>query len=417
MTGPRSSSEAERAVLGSVLIDPNRWDDCAAILRAEDFSDAGYAAIWTAVESFAEGPRDWDVVTIGDALKQQGLEPRAGGMRVLIRLAKEAPSPVNAERYARIVRDKAKLRALDALADRMRSAGDFAEAAAAAISEIEALSVERSPDRLRHIESLRVAYEEASTSTGWSTGWGDLDALIELRRGEQIVIGARPSVGKSSILLQLGLRLARNEVPVAHYSLEEPAQAIYGRALKQLEQPPAAPLWVDATGSLTIEQLRASVRRAVRKHGVGLVLVDYLQLVEGRGDTREQQVSSVSRMGKRIALDEGVCVMMAAQLARKSEERTRPRLSDLRESGAIEQDADQVWLLHADPRAPFNALELEVAKNRSGPKGRLVLRHFPERFRCESLDHDAQTRYWSAINSGYPRRMTSQCSDHRIRFD
>lgn len=397
MTAPRSALDAERAVLGAVLSDPACWDDCAAILRAEDFTDAGHAAIWAVIEGYAEGPRDWDVVMIGDALRQQGLERKSGGLGALIELAQSTPSSTNADRYARIVRGKSKLRALDALGERLLGAEDFESAASEAVAEIEALAVDRSAARLRSIESLKGEYEASANEAGWSTGWADLDALAALHRGEQIVVGARPSVGKSSLLLQLALRLARLETPAALYSLEEPGQAIYGRALRQLDEDPSVPLWVDSTGTLTIEQLRASVRQAVRRHGVGLVLVDYLQLVEGRGDIREQQVSSISRMGKRIALDEGVCVVMAAQLARKSEERIRPRLSDLRESGAIEQDADQVWLLHANSQAPFPALELEVAKNRNGPKGRIVLRHFPERFRFESLEEGAQARYWQTV--------------------
>ena len=400
----RTSDEAERAVLGGLLLTNDRWDAVADHITSADFGIDRHAVIFEAIKAHAEQGAPYDVVTLGDWLTQRNLLGKAGGMSYLIELARGIPSAANVRSYAEIVVQRARLSALDRISDEIKQVNTLDQAVALATECLERVA-DRQGDRARRVGELREDWERARDAPGWATGWRDVDAITQLRPGELIVVGARPSVGKSTLLLQLGLRLAMARVPVQLFSLEEPAAAIYERARRmaegtprgdaegQLERLEQAPLWIETSTPLTIQQLFARSQRARRKRKIAVVLVDYLQLVDGEGATREQRVAAVSRGLKSLALGQELCVIAAAQLNRSSESNSRPRLADLRESGAIEQDADQAWLLHADDRITLDALELIIAKNRNGPKGDALLRHRKAHFRLESMDDLSMCTY------------------------
>ena len=425
------SIEAEMSLLGSLLLDPGVFSDTAQIVTSpSDFYTEAHAAIYSAfVAVYGDSNSGGDIVGVLELLRSRGQIELVGGADYLSKLVESVPSAVNAPYYARLVSDKARFRAMAAACwsameslhePGNRSVSDIIDTLQASLYPI-ALNPDRDDDatltQLLEAELIRLHAEEDGTP-GIATGYHDLDSMTGgLRPGEFFIIAARPSVGKTA----LGLNIARNmgeRVPVGVFSLEMSREALAQRLIasesgvalheirdhkcgrEQLGKINAVStrlakcsIAIDDTPSLTVMQLRLLARRMVDRHGIRALVVDYLQLLTAPGASRESrqvEVSAISRGIKALARELSIPVVCLAQLNRESESRAnnRPRMSDLRESGSIEQDADAVMLLHreeyfhrddrewmADPANAnkIGTAELIVAKQRNGPTGTVDL--------------------------------------------
>lgn len=424
------SIEAEAAVLGEMIIN-NRdaiGDVMNTLRGASDFHQQKHATICEALYELYERGSGIDIVTCKDALADRGVLDQVGGVAYLVQLAESSPATGNVTHYARIVRDKAIMRDVIAAAgktlDEMYGEGGAVEVDSA-LDEIEqrfyairdAADTGLDPNAESFAALLQREYDRVTSSDGGDkgimTGFADLDwKLNGLHPGQMVVIAARPSMGKSALTTNILQHVAlREQKAVALFSLEMSREEVGQRMMcsvggvdftkmrhNQLTDADAhnlaravgelgdAPIVVDDQGGLSLTQLRARARRMVARHKTQVVFVDYLQLMiggKGRGQRREEEVSEISRGIKALARELRVPVVCLSQLNRNTESREdrRPRLSDLRESGSIEQDADVVLLLHRedyytrndDGHVPTNIADLDVAKQRNGPTGKVEL--------------------------------------------
>ncbi len=436
------SLEAEMALLGSMLLDPRVLSDVTSIITgAEDFYSEGHAAIYQAVHDVYDKIPEADMVQILDALRDLGKLDLAGGAEYLSKLANETPSAAGAVRYAKAVADKARLRRLIEAADRMiydalnagefgiEGAGEIIDSAESAVFEIAQENQRSDPQALSDLlarELERIQAAEGVGISGVPTGFADLDKLLSgMQNGEMIILAARPSMGKTAMALNLAEQVARGgrtpdepargpHIPVGVFSLEMSKSSIVQRLLSAFSQIDShrirtghlnahemtslkthaeglqeTPLYVDDTPGLSVLQLRARARRMAAQHKVRAIFIDYLQLLSSPGASRESrqvEVSAISRGIKALARELDIPIVCLSQLNRASEQRegNRPRMSDLRESGSIEQDADVVMLLHREDyyhqgnEAWFNdpenqdkvgVAEVIIAKQRNGPTG------------------------------------------------
>jgi len=380
-----------------------------------------------------------DLVIVRDELTRRGVLDQIGGVEYLIDLSQSVPSAVNAEYYARIVRDKATLRKL------ITCAGQILEEAYADRDDAKEI-LDRAEQRLFAVTDQRIAQhataikdylEEAFRQletrdghyiTGLPTGFIELDDMTSgLQNGELIIVASRPSMGKTSFAFNVAQHLAvENRVPVAFFSMEQSIQQValcmlcaQGRVdshklrrglLSEREimhlqivcnDMRDMPLYVDDTPGMTVLELRAKARRLRARHEIAIVFVDYLQLMHAPGaENRQQEIAQISRGLKALARELNIPVVAMAQLNRSPEARegNRPRMSDLRESGAIEQDADVVILLHREDYyrrgtagyQPTNEAEVIVAKQRNGPTGTLKLRFFERLRRFDNLSAEPE---------------------------
>jgi replicative DNA helicase len=439
-----SDAAAERAVLGAVLSDPEVWDDVSGILRPHDFFEERHAAIFEACESLqhATPPKPIDTLTVATELKTLGKLQTAGGQSYLVDLVQSVATTANAKTYASTVGALAiRRRLVGACGDIQRIAVEPTETVEGVLDEAQRRIFEIAE---RHHENDLVPFNEVLEKTldtidrlrdsgggitGLPTGFIDLDKkLTGLHAGEFIVLAARPSCGKTSLALNMAAFAALHaKRPVAVFSLEMPSDQLAMRMLasearvdvkrlregslsqanmEKLQHAAAAlynaKLYVDDSGTLSSFDLRTKARRLQSQLGgsLGLIVVDYLQLMHQhhRTESRQQEVQEISRSLKSLAKELGVPVLALSQLNRRVEERRvgggRPVLSDLRESGAIEQDADVVMFIHrtdaggdeevaAGPGAA-GAVELIVAKQRNGPTGTVELIFLPEYTRFEN---------------------------------
>lgn len=390
-------TDAERAVLAALLSDGRVYDRIGDLLAPEDFSDEEGAHIFGAAQALAQAGQPTDAVHLSEVIGGKSLAR-------LLEIARGYGTSVNADGYAGIVKRASRLRQVHALGRRLAEAPDVQSGERDAVETLERLDGSDA-DGMRQVALYRGEWEAAQRQEAFGTGWSDLDGVVTFGPGIYAVAAARTSVGKSAMVRQIAHRFAARGIASALYSLEEGGSQVYGRTLSyQGDHPDASmPLYVDSTASVTAEQLFLRAKRSVRRHAVRAVFVDYLQLVTGSGDTRQQQLGHVSRTLRRIAQDLKVFVLAAAQLSRKAEDHRRPRLSDIREAGDVEQDADIVLLLHRDDRAPWPAIEVEVAKNKHGARGRfIVLRHLAERYRFESVLDGEAAAYYAAIEHARP---------------
>ncbi|MFM9996449.1 MAG: replicative DNA helicase [Phycisphaerales bacterium] len=437
---PPYSLEAEMALLGALLLNPRVTPDVLSLVsKGEEFYSEAHGAIFrTLIEVYDRQP-DADLVPILDALRDRGQLELIGGAEYLEKLAGETPGSTGATHYARIVADKAKLRRLIDAAEQIRheamSAGslgldgarevlDRAEMMVFEIAQEDRKSDPQSLADLLQREVDRLEASEGQGISGLPTGFDDLDELLRgLQPGEMIILAARPSMGKTAMALNLAEQVARGgrsrwrphakgpSVGVGVFSLEMSKGAVAQRFLSAMSQVSShelrsgkkfgdsewkriieacgelkdCPVYIDDTPGLTVLQLRARARRMVAQHGVKAIIVDYLQLLTAPGSARESrqvEVSAISRSIKALARELNVPVVCLSQLNRASEQRegNRPRMSDLRESGSIEQDADVVMLLHredyyhvgnpdwaAENPDKVGVAEIIVAKQRNGP--------------------------------------------------
>ena len=408
------SAEAEQAVLGSILIDSATVATAVTMLKPDDFYIPENAKIYDTLVSMFTGGEKIDPITLLDKLKELELYDDAGGRSYLYKLMEATPSAVNIEAYAAIVKDKAKLRKLaevtgEANTRAMGEVGSVSEQLETLEQQLFELRGERSGAGLAPIrealnDSLREMKELASQGgklPGIPTGFRDLDFYISgLNRSDLIILAARPGVGKTSVALNIAryaaeagegknvliFNLEMSRVQLVQRMLSSEALVELGKlrtanmvrdewdrlvagALKLAK----LPIYVDDTSNITVAEIKARVRRV---RDVGLVVIDYLQLIKGgrKDGNRVLEVSDISRSLKVMAKELNVPVLCLAQLSRASEQRKddpKPKLSDLRDSGAIEQDADIVLFLYRDEQyhpdtAEKNVCDCIIAKNRHG---------------------------------------------------
>ena len=443
---PPQSIEAEQSVLGALLIDRDAVIEVADALRPDDFYRAHHGEIYGAIIELYERREPVDVVTVSEVLERHGQLEAVGGAAYLTSLINLTPTAVNAAYYARIVERKALLRNLISAAGRIAGIGydetaEVSEAIDRAESELFAVSQRRlqagfSPLRqLLHAAYDRLDYlhQHKGEISGVRTGFADLDALTTgLQRSDLIIVAARPSIGKTSLALNVAEHAAvRDGRTVGVFSLEMSKEQLVLRLLSSvanidsqrlrtgfLEEmdftrlAPAmnalaeAAIYIDDTPNISTMELRTKARRLQVEAGLDLVIVDYLQLMQSnvtsRDANRVQEVSEISRGLKALARELQVPVVALSQLSRQPEmrESREPRLSDLRESGSIEQDADLVLFLWRDKDraadetdADGEEVRLKLAKHRNGPTGELRLWFRKRQTRFESMTTRMEAEY------------------------
>ncbi len=422
---PPQSVEAEESVLGAILIDRDAIVEIAEFLRPEDFYRQANGTVYAAMVELFERREPVDIVTVAETLERAGQLETVGGRAYLSTLSNRTPTAVHAMHYARIVERKAVLRNLIAAAGKVASIGyedgaDVQSAIDRAEQELFAVSQRRVDDGFSPLRLLlhdaydRLDYLHAHRGeiSGIRTGFADLDALTTgLQKSDLVVLAARPSVGKTSFALNIAEHAAvRDGKSVGIFSLEMSKEQLVLRLLSSvanidsqrlrsgfLEEmdfariAPAmnalfeAPVYIDDTPNISTMELRTKARRLQAESGLDLIVVDYLQLMQATTQSRDanrvQEVSEISRGLKALARELSVPVLALSQLSRQAEmrESREPRLSDLRESGAIEQDADLVIFLWRDKDKPEDQdadgelVNVRLAKHRNGPTGELQL--------------------------------------------
>lgn len=417
---PPHDLDAERFVLGSMIIDADAADLVLERLTATDFYRTSHRCVFKAIKRLCDRAQPLDELVLREELDLHGELIAAGGLEGLRELSRDVFSSAFVGEHIRMISEKSKLRHLLAAATEVitlvHSHQPVAEIADrteqmflgaledSGKNEVEALA-DLVPGVVQEIEGVMDGVE----ATGVKTRFREIDATLGgLHAGELIIIAARTSVGKTTLALNICYRIALSAeaaVPVLFFSLETTAKQIARNLLsmtagvdlhrggeryitpEQWEEVRSAaakidqgPIYIDDTGSLTTSQLKSAARRHIRKHGIGLIVVDYLQLVAGpKQENRQLEVSSISRSLKSLAMELEIPVLALAQLNREATH-GRPRLSHLRESGSIEQDADKVVFLHR-PMDPTADLDVVIAKNRNGPIGDSKLRFEPESLR------------------------------------
>lgn len=428
---PPQNLEAEQSVLGSMLIEKEAILRAMEILRPEDFYRDAHRGIFETIVSMYDRGEAIDLITVSENLRQRGILEDIGGLAYLTTLANAVPTAANVEHYAKIVEEKSLLRQLINAATRIAARGyegtedvnellDWAEQSIFNLSQRHnqggfAALKDVLMEAFEHIEQL---YAKKGGVTGVPTGYTQFDEMTSgLQPSDLIIIAARPSQGKTT----LAMNMARNaavtyKVPVAVFSLEMSKEQLAVRLLcseagvdmqrlrtgylRESDWKPLSvalgrlgdsQIFIDDTPGCGIMELRARARRLKAEHNIGLIVVDYLQLVQTRGkfENRQQEISEISRSLKSLARELNVPVIACSQLSRAVEQREkkRPQLSDIRESGAIEQDADLVCFIHSDPESEEkNVVELIIAKQRNGPTGSIELYFRREVGRFENID-------------------------------
>ncbi len=441
---PPHSVEAEQAVLGGLMLDNRAWDQVADRVSEADFYRPDHRIIFRAIQALAEREQPFDVVTLAEWLEPRGELENAGGLAYLGMLANETPSAANIRAYADIVRERSILRQLIAVA------GEIADAAfhpgerdsRDILDEAERKVFEIAEQRMRGqegfqplkrlvkgaLEYIDRVIDNNDGVTGVPTGYEDLDQMTSgLQRGDLIIVAGRPSMGKTSFAMNMAEYAAiKKRLPVAVFSMEMPGDHLAIRMLSSIgrvnqqrlrtgrlrdEDWPRltsavellndVPLYIDDTPALTPTELRARARRLARQHqhegGLGLIMVDYLQLMQAsnRGENRATEISEISRSLKALAKELKVPVIALSQLNRSLEQRPnkRPVMSDLRESGAIEQDADVIIFIYRDEvynedTPDKGVAEIIIGKQRNGPIGTVRLTFLGEYTRFENYTPD-----------------------------
>ena len=425
---PPHSQEAESSVLGGLLLDNNSWDKVADLLAEADFYRYEHRLVFASITSLVNANRPADVITVFEQMQSQGKAEEIGGLAYLNSLAQYVPSSANIRRYAEIVRERSILRRLVSVSDEIATSAlntngrpvtnilDEAEQKIFSIGEEGSRMRQgfQSMDKL--VVQLLDRVEEMSKNpndiTGVPTGFFDLDRMTSgMQAGDLLVLAARPSMGKTALAINIAEHVALHEdLPVAVFSMEMGASQLairivgsigridqgrlrtgkliddeWPRLSDAIERLKTVSLSIDETPGLTTSELRASARRLARSCGkLGLVVVDYLQLMSGSGggdgENRATELGEISRGLKMLAKELQCPVIALSQLNRGVEQRTdkRPMMSDLRESGAIEQDADVIMFIYRDDyynkdsKEPGVA-EIIIAKQRNGPTGTVKL--------------------------------------------
>ncbi len=415
---PPNDLQAEESLLGAMLLSRDAIASAVESCRTEDFYRPAHGHIFEAICSLYAQGEPADPVTVADELKRADLLEAAGGTGNLIGLQANTPAIANASRYARIVQEHALLRRLISVAGDIAEMGySLPEDVTAAMDRAEAMVFEvaerRVTDSLKplrellavSLDHLEALYNRGDAITGVPTGFTDLDERLSgLQPSALVIVGARPSMGKTSLALGLAAHAAiERRLPVLFFSLEmshlELTQRLlcsearvdssrmrngklhesdWPKVVNAIGKLGEAPLFIDDNANLTVMEIRAKARRLKSREGLGLIVVDYLQLMSGHGpaENRQVEVSEISRGLKILARELAVPVVALSQLSRNLEARAdkRPVLADLRESGSLEQDADVVLFIYRDEvynkdSADKGAAEIIIAKHRNGPTG------------------------------------------------
>jgi len=446
---PPHSIEAEQALIGGILLDNQAWERVADLTNEADFYRDDHRRIYRHISRLIDLGKPADVVTVFESLEKCGEAEQAGGLAYLVEIADNTPSAANIRRYAEIVRERAMLRGLQRIAAELQTAcsrpDGRAPAEIAATVEADMLNLLDRTDGdpvplhralvevLGDVEARR---ERGGHLAGLSTGFRGLDEMTGgLEPGQLMIVAARPSVGKTILSCNAAATAAMAGAPTLFFTLEMTRSEIGARILaarsgvtvqamragtstradwdamgNSIVAAGNWPMFIDDRPAITVPYTRAKARRIQRTHGLGLIVIDYLQLMRGTGDNRAQEVGSVSRGLKALAKELRVPVIALAQLNRATESRPdrRPTLADLRDSGEIEQDADIVVMLHRESMhrdAPEWAglAELLIRKNRNGPTGECLLEIDGPRMRFYDTDRPS------------PRTCSSASDDQPFR--
>jgi len=431
--------DAEQSVLGALFVERDALYRVARFLKVEDFYLESHRLIYKSFLDLDESGVPPDMVTITDILRQQGSLEKVGGATYVASLAALSPTAANIEHYARIIEEKSLLRSLITMANRIAGMGyEGGEEAEKLIDEAENMLLELSSrrstagfspiDRIL-VEIFRVIeerYRNKGKTSGILTGFKDLDRLLcGMQPGDLIIVAGRPAMGKTSFGMTMAHQAAvQNGVPTAVFSLEMSRAQLVQRVLcaeamvdmqrvrsgylsdvdwNKLAESAAkltrTPLFIDDSPGLSVRQVRAKARRLKAEKGLGLIVIDYLQLMQGssRTENRQQEIADISRSLKAMAKDLEVPVVALAQLSRSVEQRDkkRPIMSDLRESGSLEQDADVVMFIYREeyykPDTEKKAIaEIIVAKQRNGPTGSVDLAFLKEYTRFMNLERSEE---------------------------
>lgn len=435
---PPHSLEAEQSVLGGLMLDNNAWDVVSEIVLDQHFYTGGHRMMYRTMQKLIDQGRPIDVVTLSEELDRTGELERAGGLGYLVELAQNTPSTSNIRAYSEIVRDRALLRQMISVSNEISDAAFFTEGRAAdeVLNEAEQKIFQITEDRPNQsgplsvnpllkaaVERIDHLFENGDTLTGLTTGFDDLDESTGgLQSADLVIVAARPSMGKTTFAMNLVENaLMGSDKPVLVFSLEMPATQLMTRMLSslgrinqtrvrngQLEDDDwpkltAAvnmlknkPLYIDDQPGISPNEMRTRARRIVREHGeIGMIMVDYLQLMQiktGKSEGRTAEISEISRALKALAKEMDCPVVALSQLNRALEQRPnkRPVNSDLRESGAIEQDADVIMFIYRDEvyneDSPEKGVaEIIIGKQRNGPIGTTRLAFIGQYTRFENL--------------------------------
>ncbi len=439
---PPHSIEAEQSVIGGLMLENEVWDRVSEKVSAEDFYRKEHRVIFAKIATLAEKASPFDVITLSDILENDNTLEQVGGLAYLTDLARNTPSVANVNSYADIVRERSVMRQLlsaaTGIADSVytpegRSSSDILDLAEQKVFAIAEHGVDKQggPVAVKHImptvvEKLDELMQTKGGITGIATAYQDLDEMTSgLQPADLVIVAGRPSMGKTTFAMNIGEQVAMDaEKPVLLFSMEMPKEAIMMRVLSSFSRVDQSSLrsgqlddhdwskifsamslinermnlYIDDTPALSPSEMRSRARRVAREHGgVSLIVVDYLQLMQvpGSNENRTNEVSEISRNLKALAKELNVPLIALSQLSRKSEDRTdkRPMMSDLRESGAIEQDADVIMFVYRDEvyhpdTEDKGTAEIIIGKQRNGPIGMVRLTFMGQY--CRFDDYAAQ---------------------------
>ncbi|MBT8422926.1 MAG: replicative DNA helicase [Gammaproteobacteria bacterium] len=438
---PPHSLQAEAAVLGGLMLDNASWDTVADVVVEDDFYRRDNRLIFRAITSLADQNNPFDAVTLSEWLDQNALLEDVGGLGALGELAQNTPSAANIKAYAEIVRENSVMRQLIVVGNDIAGSAYETEGrdTAALLDHAEKMVFEiaergsRGRRGFRNIRELLGAavdridklFQQDDPITGVPTGFDDLDSKTAgLQQSDLIIVAGRPSMGKTTLAVNFAENAAiKHQIPVAIFSMEMPGEQLALRMMSSLghidqhkvrtgkldddDWPrltsavsllDAAPIFIDDTPALSPVELRSRARRLKREHDIGLLVIDYLQLmqVSNTRENRATEISEISRNLKALAKELNVPVVALSQLNRSLEQRTdrRPVMSDLRESGAIEQDADVILFIYRDEvyneDSPQKGLaEVIIGKQRNGPIGKCTLTFRGQFTRFENFTSDS----------------------------
>lgn len=433
---PPFSIEAEQSVLGGLMLDNNAWDRVVDRITEEDFYRSDHRLIFNAMAELARLNKPFDVLTVADTLKNKQKLEDAGGEVTLYTLAKNTPSAANISAYADIVRERSILRQLISITTEITSLGyqpdgltsteilDMAEQRIFKIAEQGSRG--SGPASLQHYlaiatDRIDTLYHSDDAFPGVPTGFTDLDAMTSgFAFGDLVIIAGRPSMGKTAFSMNIAENVAlNNDKPVLVFSMEMPGEALglrmmsslgridqhrirtgklndddWPRVTSAVSMLSEANMFIDDTPALSPTEVRARARRVAREHGLSMIVLDYLQLMQipGYKEGRTNEISEISRSLKAIAKELNIPVVALSQLNRSLEARNdrRPVMSDLRESGAIEQDADIIAFIYRDEvyhedSPDKGTAEIIIAKQRNGPTGKVRVTFLGQYTRFENF--------------------------------
>ena len=433
---PPHSVEAERSVLGGLMLDDNAWDNISGSLAAEDFYRSDHRIIYRVMADLVKRNNPLDIITISEALAGMGELENVGGLAYISDLASSTPTASNIHAYAQIVRERSTVRSLISVAHEIADSGFNPDGrnSATLIDEAESKVFKISDDRpsnggpesvrpllTRAVERIDVLFQTKGALTGISSGFRDIDEMTSgLQPADLIIVAGRPSMGKTAFMMNIAeSAVISGESPVLVFSMEMPSDSLVLRMLSSLGRIDQTkirtgqlgdddwprltsavtllndkPLFIDDTPALSPNEIRSRARRVAREHGkLGVILLDYIQLmqVSGTSENRAGEISEISRSLKSIAKEFDCPVIAGSQLNRSLEQRPdkRPIMSDLRESGAIEQDADVIMAIYRDEvyheDAEKGIAEIIILKQRNGPIGRKKLAFVGQYTKFEDL--------------------------------